>query len=50
MEFATQEDLRRIVTVMAPQAIGRESFSEVENDDRDDRFSATRSPQVEMSR
>ena len=48
VEFATHEDLRRIVTVMAPQAIGSELIG-AENDDIDV-HSGDRSPQVEMSR
>jgi ParB family chromosome partitioning protein len=48
VEFATQEDLRRIMTIMAPQAIG----SNVLNDDNDqlDEDPVTPSHQVEMSR
>ena len=35
VEFATQEDLRRIMTIMAPQAIGANVLN-TENDDRED--------------
>ena len=48
VEFATQEDLRRIMTIMAPQALG----GNVPNDENDDleEHLGDRSPQVEMSR
>ena len=48
VEFATQEDLRRIMTIMAPQAIGANGIN-ADNDRRDD-DSVDPSPQVEMSR
>ena len=48
VEFATHEDLRRIVTVMAPHAMASELLSG-ENDDMDV-DSIERSPQVEPSR
>ena len=48
VEFATQEDLRRIMTIMAPQALG----SSITNDENDvlEEDLGNRSPQVEMSR
>jgi ParB family chromosome partitioning protein len=48
VEFATQEDLRRIVTVMAPRAID-ENVPTSENDDQDGVSDDPRH-QVEMSR
>ena len=48
VEFATQEDLRRIMTIMAPQAIGANGIN-ADNDLRDD-DSGDPSHQVEMSR
>jgi len=48
VEFATQEDLKRIMTIMAPQAFGANvlnSENDVREIDIDDR-----SPQVELSR
>ena len=48
VEFATQEDLRRIMLIMAPHALGS-NIPSAENDDREGN-SADRSPQVEPSR
>jgi ParB family chromosome partitioning protein len=48
VEFATQEDLRRIMTIMAPHAIGSNDIN-AENSEQD-RDGGTRLPQVEMSR
>ena len=48
VEFATQEDLKRIMTIMLPQSFGPDVLkSENESAEID---SADRSPQVEMSR
>jgi ParB family chromosome partitioning protein len=48
VEFATQEDLRRIMTIMAPHAIDPNGITG-ENDELD-RDPQPRLPQVEMSR
>ena len=48
VEFATQEDLKRIMTIMAPQAFGANVLGS-ENDDRESDLN-DRSPQVELSR
>lgn len=48
VEFATQEDLKRIMTIMAPQAFGP-GVLKSENDDWET-DSSDRSPQVELSR
>ena len=48
VEFATQEDLRRIVTVMAPHAIGPDVINS-DNSHVEDEF-VDPSPQVELSR
>jgi ParB family chromosome partitioning protein len=48
VEFATQEDLRRIMAIMAPHAIGSDGINS-ENDEHG-RDTETRLPQVEMSR
>jgi ParB family chromosome partitioning protein len=48
VEFATQEDLKRIMTIMAPQAFGANVLGS-ENDDRETDLD-DRSPQVELSR
>jgi carbon monoxide dehydrogenase subunit G len=48
VEFATQEDLKRIMTIMAPQAFGANVLGS-ENDARETDLD-DRSPQVELSR
>jgi len=48
VEFATQEDLRRIMTIMAPQALGPNGINT--DNDRSDDDSVDPSHQVEMSR
>ena len=48
VEFATQEDLKRIMTIMAPQAIGSAVLT-TENGDEDGDLDG-RSPQTELSR
>lgn len=48
VEFATQEDLKRIMTIMAPQAIGS-TGSDADNDGADG-DSVDRSPEAELSR
>lgn len=48
VEFATQDDLRRIITVMAPEALGTNIPHDENNDEYDD--SRYPSPQAEMSR
>jgi len=48
VEFATQEDLKRIMTIMAPQAFGPNVVNSENHEWEDD--SLDRSPQVELSR
>jgi ParB family chromosome partitioning protein len=48
VEFATQEDLRRIMTIMAPHAVGSNALKS--DSDPGETHSVDPSPQVEMSR